>query len=314
MKERGRTLMRASLLVLVTVLLSPMSPVWLVFIPFALLLLAFRTDDWMSVAVAAVILGLSFAGSRPGGMEWYVPRAWSLIAGGAFVAVSITRSREALVDRSLGAIGLALAVVLVIGVARPGVLQGVNWWMASEIRQAALAAGGILEQLRGSADPQVRRQLEVAVQRWVVFQQDVYPAMLSLATVAAFGVAWFGFERISGSFRSPGPIREFRFSDHLIWLLIGGLCMLVLPLGGPAFMLGENATVFMGGLYLLRGAAILFWMGAAAATTVWSGVLLALAALFLYPVVLGTALVLGLSDTWIDLRERLSRARADNDL
>ncbi|MGB5303279.1 MAG: hypothetical protein WBP17_09035, partial [Gemmatimonadota bacterium] len=134
MKERGRTLMRASLLVLVTVLLSPMSPVWLVFIPFALLLLAFRTDDWMSVAVAAVILGLSFAGSRPGGMEWYVPRAWSLIAGGAFVAVSITRSREALVDRSLGAIGLALAVVLVIGVARPGVLQGVNWWMASEIR------------------------------------------------------------------------------------------------------------------------------------------------------------------------------------
>ena len=55
MKERGRTLMRASLLVLVTVLLSPMSPVWLVFVPFALLLLAFRTDDWMSVAVAAVI-------------------------------------------------------------------------------------------------------------------------------------------------------------------------------------------------------------------------------------------------------------------
>ena len=163
------------------------------------------------------------------------------------MAVSIARNREALVDRSLEAIGVALAVVLVIGLARPGVLQGVNWWMASEIQQAALVAGGILEQLQGSADPQVRRQLEVAVQRWVVFQQDVYPAMLSLATVAAFGVAWFGFERISGGFRSPGPIREFRFSDHLIWLLIGGLCMLVLPLGGPAFRVGENATVFMGG-------------------------------------------------------------------
>ena len=314
MTERGWTLTRASLLVVATVLLSPMSPVWLVFVPFALLLLAFRTEDWMSVAVAAVILGLGFAASRPGGMEWYVPRAWSLIAGGAFVAVSAARGRNGLVDRSLWAIGVALSVVLLIGLARPGVLHGVNWWMAAEIRQAALVAGGILERLQGSADPEVRRQLELAVQRWVGFQQDVYPAMLSLATVAAFGLAWFGFERLSGRFRSPGPIRDFRFSDHLIWLLIGGLCLLVLPMGGLAFRVGENATLFMGGLYLLRGAAILLWIGAAAATSVWSGVLLVLAAMFLYPVVLGTALVLGLSDTWIDLRARLSRARADHDL
>ena len=302
------------MLVMATVLLSPMSPVWLVFVPFALLLLAFRTEDWMSVAVAAVILGLGFAGSRPSGMEWYVPRAWSLIAGGAFVAVSAARSRSGLVSRSLWAIGVTLSVVLMIGLARPGVLQGVNWWMAAEIRQAALVAGGIMERLQGSADPELRRQLEMAVQRWVEFQQDVYPAMLSLATVAAFGVAWFGFERLSGRFLSPGPIREFRFSDHLIWLLIGGLCLLVLPMGGVAFRVGENATLFMGGLYLLRGAAILLWIGAAAATSVWSGVLLVLAALFLYPVVLGTALVLGLSDTWMDLRARLSRARADHDL
>jgi hypothetical protein len=70
----------------------------------------------------------------------------------------------------------------------------------------------------------------------------------------------------------------------------------------------------MGGLYLLRGAAILLWIGAMAATSLWSAVLLAIAALFLYPVVLGTALVLGLSDTWLDLRSRLSRARAERDL
>lgn len=314
MTERGWTLARASLLVMVTVLLSPMSPVWIVFVPFALLLLAFRTEDWMSVAMAALILGLGFAGSRPGGMEWYAPRAWSLIAGGSFVVVSAARRGNGLVGRSLGAIGVALGVVALIGVARPGVLQGVNWWMTSEIRHAAVVAGSILEQIQGGADPEVRRQLESAVQRWVGFQQDVYPAMLALATLAAFGVAWFGFERISGRLGSPGPVREFRFSDHLIWLLIGGLCLLVLPLGGLAFRVGENAALFMGGLYLLRGAAILLWIGAAAATSVWSGVLLSLAALLLYPVVLGTALVLGLSDTWIDLRARLSRARTADDL
>ena len=314
MTERGWTLARASLLVMAAVLLSPLSPVWIVFIPFALLLLAFRTDDRMSVAMAALILGLGFAGSRPGGMEWYVPRAWSLIAGGAFVAVNVVWRGNGLVGRSLRAIGVALGVVALIGLARPGVLQGVNWWMTSEIRQAAVVAGSVLQQIQGSADPEVRRQLESAVQRWVGFQQDVYPAMLSLATVAALGVAWFGFERISGRLGSPGPVREFRFSDHLIWLLIGGLCLLVLPLGGLAFRVGENATLFMGGLYLFRGAAILLWIGAAAATSVWSGVLLSLAALLLYPVVLGTALVLGLSDTWIDLRARLSRARSGDGL
>jgi hypothetical protein len=300
--------------VLATAVLSPLSPVWLVFVPFALLLLAFRVNDWMSVAIAAVILGMGFAGSRPGGMEWYVPRAWSLIAGGCFVAVSIAGDRRGWMDRSLGAIGLAVGGVVLIGLTRPGVLQGVNWWMAGEIRQAALVAGGILEQLQGGADPEVRRQMAAAVGRWVSFQQDVYPALLLLATVAALGLAWFGFERMSGRALSPGPVRAFRFSDHLIWLLIGGLGLIVLPLGGVAFRIGENATLFMGTLYLLRGAAILLWIGAAAATSVWSGVLLTLAALFLYPLVLGTALVLGLSDTWLDLRARLSaRARGRED-
>lgn len=302
------------MLVAAAALLSPISPVWLVLVPLALLLLAFRTEDWMSVAIAAVILGLGFAGSRPGGMEWYVPRAWSLIAGGAFVAVTAARGHTGLVGRTLGAVGLALMVVLAIGAIRPGVLQAVDWWMAAEIRQAALAAGDILQQFRGNTDPDLSRQLDAAVQKWVDLQQDVYPAMLSLATLAGLGLSWFGLERLSGSVRSPGPVRDFRFSDQLIWLLIGGLMLLVLPLGGFAFRLGENATLFMGGLYLLRGTAILMWIGAAAVTSVWTAALLTLAALFLYPFVLGTALVLGVSDTWLDLRARLSRAKADNDI
>ena len=314
MAERGWTLTRAALLVAAAVLLSPISPVWLVLVPLALLLLAFRTEDWVSVAIAAVILGLGFAGSRPGGMEWYVPRAWSLIAGGTFVAVTAARGHTGLVGRTLGAVGLALMVVLAIGAIRPGVLQAVDWWMAAEIRQAALAAGDILQQFRGNTDPDLGRQLDAAVQKWVDLQQDVYPAMLSLATLAGLGLSWFGLERLSGSVRSPGPVRDFRFSDQLIWLLIGGLMLLVLPLGGFAFRLGENATLFMGGLYLLRGTAILMWIGAAAATSVWTAALLTLAALFLYPFVLGTALVLGVSDTWLDLRARLSRAKADNDI
>lgn len=313
MRDRGWTLTRAVMLVGVVVMLSPLSPTLLIFLPLALLLLAFRTAEWMSVAIAVVILALGFAGSRPTGMEWYVPRAWSLITGGAFVATTAIRGHDELFGRALAAVCLAVLAVLALGAASPTVVQNMDWWVASEIRHAAVVAGGILEQLQGGSNPEVRRQLELAIERWVGFQQDVYPAMVSLASIAALVLAWFAVERLSGVVKSPGPVREFRFSEHLVWLLIGGLAMLVLPLGGAAFRVGENAALFMGGLYLVRGAAILVWIGATAATSAWSAALLGLAALFLYPVVLGTALVLGLSDTWLDLRSRMARAMRDRE-
>jgi hypothetical protein len=205
-------------------------------------------------------------------------------------------------------VALAVFVVLLIGMIRPDAIRSVDWWVASEIRRAAMVAEGLLEQLQGVADPTVRRQMDVAIERWVSFQEDVYPAMLSLATVACLGLAWFGLERFSGITRTPGPVRDFRFSDHLVWLLIGGLALVVLPLGAGALRIGANAALFMGGLYLVRGIAILLWVGAAAATSGWTIALLTLAAVFLYPVVIGTALVLGLTDTWLDLRDRMERA------
>ncbi len=129
-----------------------------------------------------------------------------------------------------------------------------------------------------------------------------------MASLAALGVSGYVLGRLSSGYGGLGPLREFRFADQLVWLLVGGLLLLVLPLGSAAFRVGENAAVFMGLLYLLRGLAIMIWVGAAVLTCAWSGWLLALAGLLLYPVVAGTALVLGLSDTWLDLRGRLSRA------
>jgi hypothetical protein len=45
----------------------------------------------------------------------------------------------------------------------------------------------------------------------------------------------------------------------------------------------------------------------AAGMTVWGWTLLALAALLLVQVVLGTAFVFGVGDTWLDVRERFRR-------
>ena len=60
----------------------------------------------------------------------------------------------------------------------------------------------------------------------------------------------------------------------------------------------------MGGLYVLRGVALLAWIAPAAAVSTWSGLLLTMAALLFYPILVGFALVLGVSDTWLHLRKR----------
>ena len=100
------------------------------------------------------------------------------------------------------------------------------------------------------------------------------------------------------------PLREFRFNDHLVWLFVGGL-VLVLMGGEGLDRAGSNAVVFMSGLYALRGAAVVAFFGAG--KSLLSVVFLVLALLFVWPVVAIGALVIGLGDTWLDLR---ARARA----
>jgi hypothetical protein len=314
MSERGWTLARAGLLIGAVALLSPISPVLLVFVPLALLLVAFRSRDWMAVAVAVVILAMTFgdAGTRSGEVGWLVQRGWALILGGAFVAATAVTSRAGLFRRSLMAVALALGTVVVLGSIRPALLVELDWWMSGEIRQAATVANDFLASFPGSGDEAVRVQFAEAVYGWMGFQQQVYPAFLALSSLAALGVAWFAFGRLSGVMDAIAPLRDFRFSDQLVWLLVGGLALLVLPLGGFAFRVGENAALFMAMLYLLRGIGIMIWVGAAVLTSAWAGWLLTLAAVLLYPVAAGTAFVLGLSDTWLDLRGRLARAGTEN--
>lgn len=316
MNERSWTLVRAVLLVVAASLLSPISPVLLFFIPVALLLVSFRSGDWTSVAAGIVILVVAFAdaGGRASDMAWVVPRGWSLLVGGAFVAVTARSMRQGPLGRGLAAVAIALLAVAGLGLLRPALLRELDWWVSGEIRHAAAMAHSLLASLPASKEAALREQFVEALYRWVAFQQQIYPALLALASLASLGVAWFALGRLSGVKSVLAPVREFRFADQLVWLLVVGLALLVLPLGAAAFRIGENAAMFMVMLYLVRGLAIMMWAGAAVVTSVWSGWALAVAGLLLYPVAVGTALVLGLSDTWLDLRGRMARSglgRAD---
>lgn len=306
MTERGWALFRAVLLAVVAVVLSPVSPVVLVTIPLALVLLAFRPGDVRALVLAGVVLLLAFAGwGQERTAIWYVERGWALAVGGGFVAATLLLGTRRIMGRGMAAVGAGLATVAVASLIRPSLPSEVDHHVASELRRWASAAYQIVNSLSAGG---LRDELGWAIFDWVGFQVAVYPALLALSTLAALAVGWYVVRRFSGSEVALPPLREFRFNDHLVWILILGLVVLLLPWDGGASRAGENAVLFMGGIYLLRGLAVLVWIGGALAGTVWSAALLVVVGLLLYPLAAGAALVLGLCDTWFDLRNRFSGA------
>jgi hypothetical protein len=300
-------------LVAVAVLLSPIRPFPLLAVPFALFLLAFRPRELFGLVTAAVLLVLVFrAGTPDTGAGWFMQRGWSLLVGGLFVGLTVLRRPRGLFDRGLGTVIVATTSIVLVVLLQPALGTALDGWMEEQIREAATAAYAIL-----AADPQtasgaIGESVRAAIETWALFQLDVYPALLALASMAALAACWYFAGRYGEDFETPPPVREFGFRDELVWILVAGLMLLVLPLGGGAFRVGENATLFMVALYLARGGAILAWIAAIGATSAWTWALLAVGAVLAYPFVFGAALVLGIGDTWLHLRERLAARQSDS--
>lgn len=289
-------------------LVSPISPLLLVLIPLALMLLALRADDAMAVVTGIVLLGVVFlTGGSGHGTEWFAHRSWPLLLGSGFVIATLLLRESSLFARSLVAIVTAGVAVSAAALFRPSVVAGLDGWMTGQIDLASVVLLQWSQAAAGS--PEVAESVARAILRWAEIQRQVYPALLALASLPALAIGWYVLGRVTGEPEGPAPVREFRFSDHLVWLFVAGLALFVLAPGGPLERLGANAAVFMAALYLVRGGAVIGWTLRAAGATAWSWLLLVLATLFLYPVVLGAAFVFGIGDTWLDVRRRF-RPRA----
>ncbi len=302
MSERGWSLLRAVALAGAVVLAAPVSPVALVAVPGAVQLLAFGRRDVPTIALAGLLLALAFA--LPAGSHdplWYAERGWALLLGGGFVGATALWERLDATARAVAAVGVAAGAVLLTGLVRPGLVAELDWWIERELSAAAMSAAGLMSAtgMAGAAEG-------AGYLRALEWQHLLYPALLALASVAALGVGRFLVGRMSGRETVPGPFRDFRFEDRLVWVLVAGLALLLAPAGETVGRLGENAVLFMGGLYLLRGTAVLFWVGAATVTSAWMAAVWILAGLALYPLAALAALALGLGDTWMDVRGRLA--------
>jgi hypothetical protein len=228
------------------------------------------------------------------------------VTAGLFVALSVLRAPRLLLDRAFVTVSAATGLLAALSIRWPAMGASLDGWMEEQIRHAATMARTIL-----LSDPQVAsgdfgESVGAAIDGWAMFQHDVYPALLALATMSALAVGWYFSDRRGEEVDRPPPVREFGFRDGYVWLLVIGLALLVLPLGATAFRIGENATLFMTLLYVARGGAILVWVVAAAATSAWTWALLGASVVLAYPFVFGAALLLGIGDTWLHVRERLA--------
>jgi hypothetical protein len=224
-----------------------------------------------------------------------------------------------LLGRALSAIGVAMLLALslsVVGRFHPQqaqrvfaeeyatrIAQTAATWQATAVEMARQSPSASEWFSRLSA-----QNIELH-RRWSESAAPLFPALLALESLAACALVWALYHRLSRARLGPplGPLREFTFSDQLVWGLVAGFTLLVLPAFKALAHVGLNLVVFLGALYALRGIGVILWFlprGRAAVTVLFSFV-----ALLLGPLVVPMAFGLGVSDTWVDWRRR---ARADS--
>lgn len=265
-------------------------------VPTAVAILAFEPPQTTTAFLALLLLAGAAAGFREPTSLWYIERGWAVLLAGGFAVSTAVAPNRPILDRSLLTVAIAGGTVAGMAALRPELLVGLDWQLADHFERTF--ARYDFGRLGGSP-------VEAAVRQFGVLWRALYPGLLVLASVSALAVTVYLLGRIRGEASALPPLRRFRFSEYLVWALAAGLVLLVVPAGAWADRAGGNIVMVMAGLYVLRGTAVLWWLGTSAISSGWVIATLGIAALILYPVTMGATLVVGVSDTWLDLRSRL---------
>jgi hypothetical protein len=290
-------------LALVCLTLSVVQPALVIFVPLALLLLGLPPRRAPAVLAAALLLTFVFV-PRATGAWWYAERGWALVLGAWFLAIVVLLPGARFVTRGLVAVVGALGSTVLWLAARGG-LAAVDGMVTDRLRRTVHLA----VEAWGRSGPLGRVLLDgAAVERFIEIQAMLYPAQLGLASLAGLAVAWWAYGRLSARIVEPlAPLRDFRFDDGLVWVVILALVLLVLPLDGVPTRAATNALLFMGALYALRGAAVVLVVAGGLPGPL--GTLLgAVMLVLLYPIVMAGMVLVGLTDTWLDIRARRAAA------
>jgi hypothetical protein len=272
--------------------------------PLLLLLVLSRPGtlrEWLWIGLATVATVALVAPAR-GGLTGLVLGAGAAFLSGAFAVLSHTARQASSFARGVAATALAATTLAV-------------WGHLSGIRMEALDAAVLADldrAIRLFLEGAPAEQLEAATASSVALAR-LFPGVTALQALGGTALAWAWYHRVArhpvGD--PPGPFREFRFNDHLIWGAIFTLGAMLLPLGDIGGRLAANGLVVWLGIYGARGIAI-----AMAVMRHWSipaRLLAAGLALLAAPFAGPTVVTLGLVDTWVDFRRRLAPPTTGDD-
>lgn len=260
--------------------------------------------EWIALAVALPLLVLSLAGV--GGLFQQFVRASGVLLTGAFVVTMLVRPGPVF-GRAAAALGLAGAAALAwgqrLGFGWPQVQTAAARETAAFFSAQAAAAAS-----QGAAGDAAKQVFTELAQRSNAVAA-LFPAILVLAALAGVALAWRLYQELASRplVRTGGSFATFRFGDQLVWIPVGALALLVLPLGDQVGgvslrILAQNVLLVAVALYCARGLAVFWTMARAAPRAIV--LVLTLVALFLSPFAVSGLALLGLADSWVDFRRR----------
>lgn len=277
------------------------------------------------LALAWVAIAVLLAARQSGTPDPFnnLARGWSLLLAGSFGLVCLFSMRRPLFARSMIALGVTLSLALVMSLLGPVTMSQATKTIGDEFGRRNHEAIRLLDSAVAS-NPDLQQAIAKVPMLANYHGEDltvisgagviVFPAVLALESLAALALAWATYHRFSRArLGAPlKPLREFRFNDQLVWGLIVGLTIMLLPTLTALSGVGKNLLVFFGALYALRGLGVLSWFMApgALAVTVGVGLLTLIVPVINVVAALGfvmlgiAAMALGLGDTWADWRGR----------
>jgi hypothetical protein len=274
-------------------------------IPFLLLVGAKGMRGGATFVAVLIAMLVTVSGVRDG--VWFIDRAWAVLLGGCFVALSLARPASKPATRALLAVFGAAAVMAGFVALRAGAWSALDWAISDRAQFAIAQSVEGVEWLRGGEA--LAPALVLSMYDLVEVQMQVFPAMMGVASMAALCVVWWVYALLTHSREQGlGPLKDFRFNDQLVWILVGGLLFLVTHFGEPLGRVGANAVVFVGALCALRGTAVVVFMSGG--VSLIGFFVTAVGLLFVPKLLLGAALVIGLGDVYLDVRGHVAELAA----
>lgn len=281
------------------------------------------------LSVAVLVLWLR-AASAPDAIGRFAV-GWSLLLTATFGWWAVASPERPFLSRGLAAVAAAGVVAMgVLGLSAVGAsdsvarlggayeqefvrhrTEGVAAWRARLVSPAWESVSAQVPSVRGLAERAATGMATLSP------PTAILPALIVLESLAALALAWATWHRVARARLGPplSALSAFRFHDQLVWGVVAGATLSLLPTLSAWRDVGVNVMVVFGALHALRGLGVVVWY----IPDRWALVpllLLLVSIPLLGPVlVLATvavlALGLGLGDTWRDFR-RTTRSLRPN--